>query len=606
MYSKEIIEQRRQELERRFTPWKPMTVGTFFEKTVSDFGDREFIFTLEKSYTYKETKEIVDNLAKGLIKLGIKRREHIMGNIANWPEVLFLRFACAKIGCVFVSINVRASLKEFEYLARHSDVSCIVTMNSLLGKDYMKDLIYMAIPNLKEHDPSEKIQTEKFPKLRHVVTVSKNNTNYPGTLDFYGLVNMGKNVPDEVLEERFAASQNSTELYDLCYTSGTTGEAKGCLIRHEGYIHSGYGWQYTCCAPDGRRSYVSLPLNHTFALTESLFPSMYVGGCICMQEVFRLPEAYEIMEKGRVWDVPAVPTMMVAILDHPDRKKYNLSSIKSVEVAAAPAPIELWRRMVEELNLEDIKTAYGQTETSGGSGVTPPDMPLELLPRYVGEPRMGGVSASSTPYTKGKIIEYKVVDPVTGEDLPEGSVGELAARGTIVVRGYYKNPEETAKLVDKDGWLRSGDLAVIKYETMTYGDVRPFIQLVGRSKELYIMGGENVSPLEVEHAISKYPKVAQVYVAGVPDLKMSEVGAAYVELLPGQECTKEELLSYCKEALASFKIPKYIEFVKGSEFPLTASGKVQKFKLRDRAIETYGLQEAARQLESLKYNLSGK
>lgn len=327
------------------------------------------------------------------------------------------------------------------------------------------------------------------------------------------------------------------------------------------------------------------------------------GGCICLQEVFKLPEAFEVMEKGRVWDVPAVPTMMVAILDHPDRKKYDLSSIKSVEVAAAPAPIELWRRMVEELKLEDIKTAYGQTETSGGSGVTPPDMPLELLPRYVGEPRMGGGSVAHLPYMKGKVIEYKVVDPVTGEDLPEGSVGELASRGLIVVRGYYKNPAETAKLVDKDGWLRSGDLAVIKYEKMTYGDVRPFIQLVGRSKELYIMGGENVSPLEVEHAISKYPKVAQVYVTGVPDLKASEVGAAYIELRPGVECTKEEIIGYCKEALSSFKIPKYIEFVKGSEFPLTASGKVQKFKLRERAIEAYGLHEAARQLESLKQNM---
>jgi fatty-acyl-CoA synthase len=317
-------------------------------------------------------------------------------------------------------------------------------------------------------------------------------------------------------------------------------------------------------------------------------------------ELFKLPDAFEVIEKGRVWNFPCVPTMMVSALDHPDRKKYDLSSLKAVQIAASPAPVELWRRVVEAFNLDDVVTGYGQTETAGGCTITPPDLPLELLPICVGETRMGGITASHRPYYKGRVVEYKIVNPITGEDLPEGSEGELACRGPVVMRNYCKNWEETTKLIDKDGWLRSGDLGRIENVATTHGDISAEIQLTGRTKELYIMGGENVAPLEVEYAISKHPKVRQVYICGVPDLKMSEVGAAYIQLMTDVECTEKEIIDFCKDRIASFKIPKYIKFVDASEIPLTLSGKVQKFKLRERAIKEYGLEEASKQFESMK------
>lgn len=594
----EEVKKKREVFESRFTPWKPQTMGAFFDDRVAEFADNELIFTLERSYTYKETQEIVDNLAKGLIKLGIKRREHIIGNIANWPEVLFLRFACAKIGAVFVSVNVRYRAIELEYVIKHSDACCIFTMDNMLDLDYIETLNEL-IPELRNTKSGELLKSDKFPLLRHVVVASKHSKKFSGTLDFYDVVNMGKDVADEELAERHAASQYPDEVYDLCYTSGTTGEPKGCLIRHESYLYNGYGHQYTRCCPDKRRSFVTLPLNHTFAITESLIPTMYVGGCVCLLEVFRLPEAYEVIEKGKAWDFPCVPTMMVAFLDHPDRKKYDLSSLKAVHIAAAPAPLPLWERTLKELQVDDLFTGYGQTETAGGDVSTPPDMPVDLFPRYCGETRMGG--NAGVPEYGGKVVQYKVVDPVTGEDLPEGSEGELACRGPVVIRKFYKNPEENEKTFDKDGWMRTGDFAIMRKEKMLWGDVRTMIELTGRSKEIYIRGGENISPVEIEYILSKHPKVKQAVVVGVPDLKLGEVGAAYIEIGGGETCTKQEIIDYAKKNMASFKVPKYVEFVDKSEIPLTTSGKIQKFKLKERAINDYGLQEAARQLESIRH-----
>jgi fatty-acyl-CoA synthase len=309
-----------------------------------------------------------------------------------------------------------------------------------------------------------------------------------------------------------------------------------------------------------------------------------------LQPSFALPEAYELIEKGRAYDMVCVPTIMIALLFHPDRGKYNLSSLKGVVVDAAPAPIPLWERVIKELGLIELTTGYGQTETHGGTCVAASEATIDTLARRVGQVKLGG--AAALPEFHGSFCEYKVIEPITGKALPQGAEGELACRGATITRGYYNSPEANARTFDKDGWMRTGDLGIIHDDG--------YIELTGRSKEIYIVGGELVAPREVENYISQHPKVNQVYIVGVPDARLGEVGLAYIELKPDETCSRREITSFCKKGLARYKVPTYVKFISGSEFPLTATGKVQKFKLRERAIKELELEEVAAKYESIR------
>jgi fatty-acyl-CoA synthase len=586
MLSKEEIKSRREALEKRFSPWKRQTIGDWFDDRVAEFSERELIFTLQRSYGYKETQEIVNNLAKGFLKLGVKRREHVAYIMANYPELLFLRFALAKIGAVAVGINIRSGLEELRYFLRQSDISHVVTMDRFARLDYV-DMLKKLCPELQEAKVRGQIKAEAFPLLRNVITFSPAGEIYPETIDFYSLVKEGQEVPDEKLAQAQAASRYPDEVCDILYTSATTGRPRAALLWHDGFLRTGYGHAYGRPNQDGRRIFVPLPLNHVFAYAEAMVAGMDVGGSLILQSAFALPEAYELIEKGRAYDMVCVPTIMIALLSHPDREKYDLSSLKGVVMAAAPAPVPLWERVIKELGLIELTTGYGQTETHGGTCVAAPEATIDTLAHRIGHVKPGG--AAALPEFHGSFCEYKVIDSITGKDLSQGAEGELACRGATITRGYYNSPEENARTFDKDGWMRTGDLGIIHNDG--------YIELTGRSKELYIVAGELVAPREVENYISRYPKVNQVYITGVPDAKLGEVGVAYIELKSGETCSRGEIISFCKGELARYKLPTYVKFISGSEFPLTATGKVQKFKLRERAVKELGLEEVSARYE---------
>lgn len=587
--SEEEIKERREMLEKRFSPWKRQTIADWFDERVAEFGERELIFTLKKSYSYKETQEIANNLAKGLLKLGVQRREHVAYIMANYPELLFLRFALAKIGAVAVGINIRSGLEELRYFLRQADISHIVTMDSFARLDYV-DMLKTLCPEMGKGQEEGSIRSEQFPLLRHVITFSPQGETHQGTIDFYSLVKEGREVPDEKVARAQAASRYPDEVCEILYTSATTGRPRAALLWHDGFLRTGYGHAYGRPSQDGRRIFVPLPLNHVFAYAEAMVAGMDVGGSLILQPSFALPEAYELIEKGRAYDMVCVPTIMIALLSHPDREKYDLSSLKGVVVAAAPAPVPLWERIIRELGLIELTSGYGQTETHGGTCVTDFDASIDTLAHRVGHVKPGG--AAALPEFHGSFCEYKVIDPITGKDLPQGAEGELACRGATITRAYYASPEENARTFDKDGWMRTGDLGIIHDDG--------YIELTGRSKELYIVAGELVAPMEVENYISQHPKVNQVYVVGVPDAKLGEVGLAYIELKPGETSSRGEIVNFCKARLARYKLPTYVKFISGSELPLTATGKVQKFKLRERAIKELGLEEVSTRYETTR------
>ena len=587
--SKEEIKARRKALEKRFSPWRRQTIGDWFDDRVAEFSEREFIFTPPRSYSYKETQEIVNNLAKGLLQLGVERREHVAYILANYPELLFLRFALAKIGAVAVGINTYSGMEELRYLLKQSDTVHLVTMDRFARLDYV-GMLNELCPEIGKVKKGEPISSKEFPLLRHVVTVSPTKETYQGTVDFYSLVELGKEVPDEKLTQVQAASRYPDEVCEILYASAATGRPMAALLRHDAFLRTGYGHAYSRPFQNGRRIFTPLPLNHVFAYAEAMIAGMDVGGTLVLQPSFTLPEAYQIIEKSRAYDILCVPTMIIAFLNHPDKENYDLSSLEGAVVAAAPTPVPVWERVVKELGLTELSTGYGQTETHGGTCLSDPEASMDMLAHRVGKVKLGG--AAALPELHGSFCEYKVIDPVTGVDLPEGAEGELACRGATITRGYYGSPEINVKTFDKDGWMRTGDLGVI------YDD--GYIELIGRSKEIYIRGGELVAPQEVENYISSHPKVNQVYIVGIPDERYGEVGLAYIELKDGEACSRQEIVNFCKRQISRFKVPAYVKFISGPELPLTATGKVQKFKLRERGITELGLEELKTKYESIR------
>ena len=589
MLSREEVAARRRAAEERFSPWKKQTLGDWFDERVAEFGERELIFTLQRSYSYRETQELVNNLARGLLKLGIKRREHVAYILANYPEALFLRFALAKIGAVAVGIHIRSGVEEIRYFLKHAEVACLVTMDRFARIDYI-DRLKELCPELSQVKGGEALRSAEFPSLRYVVTVSQEGEKHPGTVDFYSLVAEGREVPGRKLEQAQAASRHPDEVCELLYSSSSLGRPIASPLWHDGFLRAGYGHIYSRPSQDGRRIFAPVPLSHVFGYAEALIAGMDVGGALVLEPSFALPEAYELIEKGRAYDMMCVPMMMLGLLYHPDREKYDLSSLKGVVVAGAPAPVPLWEKTVAELGLIELATGYGQTETHGGTCYSAPDASIDTLAHRIGRVKLGG--AASLPEFHGSFCQYKVIDPASGRDVPQGEEGELACRGATIIRGYYNSPEADARMFDKEGWMRTGDRGIIHDDG--------YIELTGRVKEIYILAGENVAPREVEDYISRYPKVKQVHIVGVPDARLGEIGLAYVELKRGESCTEREIIDFCKKGIARYKVPRYVKFVADHDFSVNTAGEVEKSKLRERGIKELAREGIAAEYESMR------
>ncbi len=589
------LAERRDALERRFDPWVERTLATALDEVARSHPDRPFLITDTGRLTYAELAEWSRRIARGLVLRGVAPGEHVAMILPNGAPYVASRFAIARAGAVAVPINYLLRAGELEYVLAQSKAVALLTMEEFRDLDELAMLDQIA-PGWDRLHGGEGLSeggvealSDALPALRLVVTVPREagygaqlRSRRDGALSLAGLE--AESTPDLDAElQRRAEAVAPEDLATIFYTSGTTGRPKGVLSTHDMELRSAYGSALTRGFEDGRRILFALPLHHVFAYVEGLLASMFVAGSVVIQSAFDPRATLEAIERERPGEALFVPTMSLAVIEAARGGGYDTSSLRSVMSAAQSAPARLWRELREFLGVEQLVTAYGMTETAAATTFTFPEDPDELLVETVGKPKLGG--AAGDPALGARLAEYKVVDPETGSDLPPGSEGELAARGAIVTHGYYEKPEETAAALLEGGWLRSGDLGWI--------DQGGYLRLTGRSKDLYKCGGELVMPTEVEARLTARADVAQAHVVGVPDERMGEVGCAWIVPVEGADPDPDELIAYCRVELARFKVPAYVLFTSSEALPLTASGKVQRFILGERATEQLGLAAAS-------------
>ncbi|HVT70702.1 MAG TPA: AMP-binding protein [Trebonia sp.] len=561
------VDRRRLELEERHRPWRPLTLPGLLDAVAGRYPDRPFVIAEDATLSYAGLADRSVRLARGLAGRGVQPGDRVMLFLPNGADMIAARFAVARAGAVAVPVSFRLHARELAQVLAQSGAAVLITMEGFREIDAL-DVLDRIAPGWEQPGGQATL-----PDLRLVVTAPRGGTpRRPAALTLADLELDPEPGLDAELAARSAAAQPS-DVTTIFYTSGTTGVPKGVLSTHDMELRSAYGSAYTRAFEDGRRILFALPLNHVFAYIEGLLAAMFVAGAVVVQSAFDPEASLAAIEEHRVGEALFVPTMSLAIIAAGRRSAHDLSSLHSVMSAAQSAPASLWEDLREVLGVEQCVTAYGMSETSAATTFTWPGGPVDDLVHTVGWPKLGGVAGD--PALDGRLVEYKAVDQITGADLPRGQEGELVARGPVVCRGYFRQPEATAAALLPGGWLRSGDLGFVREDGA--------LVLTGRAKDVYKCGGELVMPGEVEDCLTRRADITQAYVVGVPDARMGEVGCAWVVPEEGAKIQPEEVIAYCRAELARFKVPAYVLFTTAGELPLTVSGKVQKFKLAERA-----------------------
>jgi fatty-acyl-CoA synthase len=560
------IEARRAALRARYPAWEPVTLGGFLTRSAQSYGDRPFVITDERTASYAEVDAWATRLADGLAALGVRPGDRVGVLMANYLEFVPVKFAVARAGAVAIPFNYLYRQDEFGYVLRQSRCGALVAMTGFGGLDYPAMLDAIA-PGWAVEGSGP---TAELPDLRHVVLLDTDGSGgREGVLDVAGLAALGAQHPG--LADAAAVTPDSPG--DILYTSGTTGLPKGVVVTHDAVLRTSYASALTRAYQDGRRILFSLPCYHMFGYVEGLLSVMFAGGAIIPRTAFSPADYFASIERHRATEILAVPTMTVALLEHPGRAGCDLSSLTAILSGAAPAPVWVWQKVRSELGISEITTGYGMTECGGAMTLTRPEDPLEFHASTVGRPKLAG--AAGVPGTDDLCV-YSATDPLTGENLPAGAEGELISTGPTHMLGYWDKPEETAQTL-RGGWVYSGDLGVIQPDG--------YLRVTGRSKELYKSGGELVMPKEIEDLLTRHPGVSQAFVVGVADERWGDVGCAWIVPEPGVAVDADELIALCKEKLARFKVPKHVLFLDHADLPTTPTGKVQKFRLTQRAAE---------------------
>ncbi|MDY7039138.1 MAG: AMP-binding protein, partial [Thermodesulfobacteriota bacterium] len=468
-----------------------------------------------------------------------------------------------KIGAVLIPINTRFKTHELEYVLHHSDSSTLIMNKEFLGINYV-DMISDICPELARSEPGT-LNSERLPLLKRVICSGEKAP--AGMYSLEAVMEWGNDYDQDNALSEVKAGISTDDIAHIPYTSGTTGNPKGVMTTHKQYLWFNNNVVDVLEMTENDRFITSLPFCHNYGNCAGIYFPALSGGTSIILEYFNPPEVLKIIEKEKGTVVYGTPTMYIKMLEEPDFGKYDYSSLRLALTAAAPASVKLIEDIRKNFGGAHVLNGYGMTENSVGTSLTRFGDSPEIISTTVGRPMKGA--------------SVKVVDTETGEDLPPGKEGEFCTKGILVMKGYYKMPEETARLIDKDGWFHTGDLAILREDG--------YIKISGRLKDVIMPGGLNFSAVEVEDFITTHPAVQQVAVVGIPDEVMGEIGMAFVKLKSGRTSTEEEILNHCKGNLANYKVPKYVKFV--DDFPLTPLEKIQKFKLKDQAVKELGLGE---------------
>ena len=535
-----------------------LTVGELLEKQVDLYPNHEAIVypELKLRKTYSEFNEMVNQAAKGLMALGIQKGENVAIWADNKPEWITSQFATGKMGAVLVTVNTNYQANELTYLLKQSEATTLIMAESYKGTSYV-DILKQLCPELGVQEKG-KLRLETLPNLKNIIVISDAEYHYAYT--WKEVIAKGNGINNVHLEQR-KQSLNEDDVINMQYTSGTTGFPKGVMLTHRNIVNNGNQIADCMKLTPNDRLCIPVPFFHCFGCVLGILAAVSKGTTMVILEQFHAEKVLQAVSEEKCTGLHGVPTMFIAELNHPRFHEFDLSHLRTGIMAGSTCPVEVMSNVMNKMGAKEITIVYGQTESSPVISQTRTDDPIELKVNTVGKPHPN--------------VEVKIVIPGTDTEQEIGVPGELLTRGYLVMKGYYNNPEATREAIDKEGWLHTGDLAVLHKNG--------YIEITGRMKDMIIRGGENIYPREIEEFLYQHPDILDVQVIGVPDEKYGEQVMAWIILKDNKQITSEEIKDYCNGKISRHKIPKYIEFV--DVYPMTASGKIQKFKLREIAMQ---------------------
>ena len=531
-----------------------LTLSQLLRQKTAEYPDNEFMVYSDRDlrFTYTQFDKRVDDMACGLYAIGVRKGDHVGIWATNVPDWLTYMFACARLGAVAVTVNTSYKLHELEYLVKQSDLTTLCLTDGVKDSNYVS-MIKELVPELDEYERGC-LKSKLFPCLRNVVFMGPEK--YKGLYSTPELLLLGQHVDIEIIHD-IEKSVTQNDVVNMQYTSGTTGFPKGVMLTSRNIINNGYSIGECMRYTNKERVCLPVPLFHCFGIVLGVMAVLSHGATHVLLESFDPLLALASIHKEKCTAIYGVPTMYIAELNHPMFSMFDMSSLRTGIMAGSLCPVELMKQVMEKMNMKEITSVYGLTETSPGMTQSHWDDTLEVKATTVGRELPD--------------IEVKVLDPETNEECPVGVQGEMCCRGYNIMKGYYKMPKETEEIIDENGFLHSGDLGV-KGEDGNY-------RITGRIKDMIIRGGENIYPREIEEFLSAMPEIRDIQVAAVKSKRYGEITGAFIILHEGKTLTEQDVIEFCRDKLAKFKWPQLVMFV--DEFPLTGSGKIQKFKLTE-------------------------
>ena len=547
------------------TPLIEATIGDFFDAMVERYPDREALVVCHQNirWTYRQLQQQVNRLASAMIEMGLEIGDRVGIWSHNNAEWLLMQLATAKVGVILVNINPAYRSFELQYALNKLGCSALVLMRHFKSSDYA-NIIRELCPEIY-HKPYYQLDLVEIPTVERIIWIDNPDSEEEfGFMQKFSEWMQEGSADDPRVAERQAQLKN-TDPINVQFTSGTTGTPKGATLTHRNILNNGYFIGEAMDLSEEDRLCIPVPLYHCFGMVLGNLAILTHGGCIVYpNDGFEPLSVLQAVQDEKCTALHGVPTMFIAELEHPDFDKYDLSTLRTGIMAGSSCPIEVMRRVIDEMHMSEVTIAYGMTETSPVSCQTNKNTPLEKQVSTVGLVQPN--------------LEVKIVDTETGEVVPIGETGELLTKGYSVMKGYWGSRFKTRESI-RDGWMHTGDLATM--------DEDGYIKVVGRSKDMVIRGGENIYPVEIENYLYRHPKISDVQIVGVPDKKYGEVLAAWIIPKKGVELTEEEVQQFCKDNIAHYKIPQYFRFVE--EYPMTITGKIQKYKITEMMIEELGL-----------------